>query len=128
MIRVSSLSSFHYFLPPLPVLVGSIVSSLTISTTTTTTTTTTHISMPSLQEQFDAAAEKARHTSGVSNDTKKQIYGLFKQATEGDLPKDKPRPGLFDPSGRAKYDGWKALNSVTKEDAMTQYVALIESL
>ena len=85
--------------------------------------------LSSLQAQFDAAAEKARTTVGVSNDTKKQIYGLFKQATEGPMNSDeKPRPGIFDLTGRAKYDAWKELGDMSKEQAMKNYIALIETL
>mmetsp|Transcript_97503 Transcript_97503/g.271338 ORF Transcript_97503/g.271338 Transcript_97503/m.271338 type:complete len:141 (+) Transcript_97503:120-542(+) len=88
--------------------------------------------LSSLQQQFDAAAEKARHISGLSNETKKQIYGLFKQATEGpllSLNDARPRPGIFDPTGRAKWDSWKALGEdMSKEEAMKQYIALIDSL
>ena len=81
-----------------------------------------------LQAPFDAAAEKARITTVASNETKKQIYSLFKQATEGPLPDDRPRPGFLDLTGRAKYDAWKSLGDMSKEEAMKQYIALVESL
>lgn len=81
-----------------------------------------------LQASFDAAAEKARVTTGVSNENKKRIYGLFKQATEGPLGDDHPRPGMFDITGRAKYDSWKALGDMPKEEAMKAYIDLIASL
>lgn len=84
--------------------------------------------MSSLQEQFDTAAEKARNINVNNNATKQQIYGLYKQATEGPMGDDRPRPGMFDPTGRAKYDGWKALGDMSKEDAMKRYIALIDSL
>ena len=83
--------------------------------------------MSSLEEQFQAAAEKARATQGVSNENKKKIYALFKQATEGPIG-DRPRPGIFDPVGRAKHDAWTDLGDMSKEDAMKQYIALIASL
>eukprot|EP00934_Nitzschia_sp_Nitz4_P006043 Nitzschia sp. Nitz4//scaffold230_size58257//16691//16942//NITZ4_006477-RA/size58257-processed-gene-0.60-mRNA-1//-1//CDS//3329543238//6033//frame0 len=83
--------------------------------------------MASLQEQFDAAAEKARNTQNVSNQDKLKIYSLFKQATEGPIG-DRPRPGIFDLTGRAKYDAWAALGDLSKEDAMTQYVEFIATL
>ena len=88
----------------------------------------------SLQEQFDAAAAKARSTAVPSNAIKLQIYGLFKQTTEGPMAAaaaaaaDKPRPGIFDPAGRAKYDKWKELGNMSKEEAMKQYIALIATL
>lgn len=85
--------------------------------------------MASLQEQFDAAADKARATDGVSSENKGKLYGLFKQATEGSLASlNKPRPGFFDPVGRAKYDAWMKLGDLSEEQAKKDYVALVESL
>jgi diazepam-binding inhibitor (GABA receptor modulating acyl-CoA-binding protein) len=84
--------------------------------------------MITLQDEFDAAAAKARQIQGVSTANKLQIYGLFKQATEGPLGNDRPRPGFFDPTGRAKYDSWQALGSLSKEAAMKDYIALIQDL
>ena len=81
-----------------------------------------------LQAPFDAAAVKARVTTGVSNENKKKIYALFKQATEGPLGDDRPRPGFLDITGRAKYDSWKSLGDMSKEQAMKEYIALVESL
>lgn len=82
----------------------------------------------SLQDQFDAAAAKARETpvSG-SNVTKLQIYGLFKQATEGPIG-DRKRPAVYDLTGRAKYDRWKELGNMPQDEAMQQYIALINTL
>lgn len=38
-----------------------------------------------MQEDFEAAAQEAtKLPSGVTNDEKLQLYGLFKQAKEGD--------------------------------------------
>lgn len=82
----------------------------------------------SLQDQFEAAAQKARTVSVSSNAIKQQIYALYKQATQGPLPASQKRPSLFDPTGCAKYDGWKALGDMSKETAMQEYIQLIESL
>lgn len=41
----------------------------------------------SLQEQFDAAAEKVKTFQGLSNEDLLELYGLFKQATVGDVSK-----------------------------------------
>lgn len=81
----------------------------------------------SLEADFQAAAEKARSMpSNLSTDTKKQIYSLFKQASVGDCKGD--RPGMFDMTGRAKYDSWKALEGMSQDEAKQKYIALIESL
>jgi diazepam-binding inhibitor (GABA receptor modulating acyl-CoA-binding protein) len=43
-------------------------------------------SVPCIQEDFDAAAEEAKALpDATSNDDKLQLYGLFKQASVGDV-------------------------------------------
>ncbi|HRH90012.1 MAG TPA: acyl-CoA-binding protein, partial [Rubrivivax sp.] len=60
------------------------------------------------------------------NATLLKIYALYKQASEGDV--DGKRPGMTDFVGRAKYDAWAAIKGKSKNDAMQEYVELIESL
>ena len=38
------------------------------------------------------------------------------------------RPGFTDMVGRAKYDAWSALSGTGEDDAMQQYVDLVNSL
>ena len=38
------------------------------------------------------------------------------------------RPGFTDMVGRAKYDAWEQLKGTSQEDAMQQYIDLIEEL
>lgn len=54
------------------------------------------------------------------------LYGLFKQANVGDV--NTARPGMLDFKGKAKWDAWKSREGMSKEDAMTAYVALVASL
>ena len=42
----------------------------------------------------------------TSNDEKLEAYGLYKQATVGDVNTD--RPGMLNFSGKSKWDAWKA--------------------
>lgn len=61
------------------------------------------------QTRFEAAAQKVRDfdpSTPVSNDEKLRAYGLYKQATVGDVEGD--RPGIFNMTARAKYDAWAA--------------------
>jgi carboxylesterase len=51
---------------------------------------------------------------------------LFKQVSAGDATGD--RPGLMDMVGRAKYDAWMARKGLGRDDAMRQYVELVETL
>ena len=83
--------------------------------------------MSDLHTNFELAAEKARIVKGVSNDNKLKLYGLFKQATQGPIG-NRPRPSLFSPTERAKFDAWAALGVKGSEEAMTDYVALVETL
>uniref|UniRef100_A0A3B3XZ48 Acyl-CoA-binding protein n=1 Tax=Poecilia mexicana TaxID=48701 RepID=A0A3B3XZ48_9TELE len=54
------------------------------------------------------------------------IYGLYKQATVGDVNTE--RPGIFDFTGKAKWDAWNAKKGLSKEEAMAAYVKLVEKL
>ena len=81
----------------------------------------------SLGDQFkDAKARVERLPSRPSNDRLLDLYGLFKQATEGDVSGS--RPGMLDLKGRAKFDAWAKRKGVPKDDAMKQYVALVDAL
>ncbi len=83
--------------------------------------------MPDLKAQFDAAVANSKNLSArPDNATLLKIYGLYKQATVGDVTDKKP--GFSDMVGRAKWDAWNANKGKSSEDAMQQYVDLIESL
>lgn len=81
----------------------------------------------SVADQFqDAKARVERLASRPSNDQLLELYGLYKQATEGDV--SGARPGLLDLKGRAKWDAWAKRKGASKDDAMKKYVALVDSL
>ncbi|MFZ6726287.1 acyl-CoA-binding protein [Undibacterium sp. MH2W] len=81
----------------------------------------------SLQEQFNLAlAESKNLPERPDNMTLLKIYALFKQGSTGDATGD--RPGMTDFVGRAKFDAWANLKGTSQEDAMQQYVDLINSL
>ncbi|MGZ3183177.1 MAG: acyl-CoA-binding protein [Telluria sp.] len=81
----------------------------------------------SLQEQFaQAQADSKNLSERPDNMTLLKIYALFKQGSVGDV--EGSRPGFTDMVGRAKYDAWAALKGTSKDDAMQQYVDLIEEL
>lgn len=80
-----------------------------------------------LKEQFDAAVVASKELpERPDNMTLLKLYGLFKQATEGDV--EGTRPGYSDMVARAKWDAWSELKAVPKDDAMRQYVDLVEEL
>lgn len=83
--------------------------------------------MSDLQKQFDAAVVSSKQLSErPDNNTLLQLYALYKQGTGGDA--DGERPGLGDFIARAKYDAWAGIAGTSKEQAMQQYVDLIDSL
>ncbi len=80
-----------------------------------------------LKAQFEAAAAAAQKLEKrPSNDDLLEMYGLYKQATAGDVSGE--RPGGFDFRGGAKFDAWSELKGVDSEEAMRRYVAKVESL
>ncbi|MEO8054934.1 MAG: acyl-CoA-binding protein [Acidobacteriota bacterium] len=81
----------------------------------------------SVADQFkDAKARVEKLSSRPSNDQLLDLYGLYKQATDGDVSGE--RPGLFDLKGRAKYDAWAKRKGAPKDEAMKKYVVLVDSL
>jgi acyl-CoA-binding protein len=80
-----------------------------------------------LKDDFDAAVANSRNLSErPDNATLLKIYGLYKQATQGDNTAKKP--GFGDLEGRAKWDAWSACKGRSADEAMQQYVDLIQSL
>jgi len=83
--------------------------------------------MAKLKTTFDAAvADSKKLPEKPDNATLLKLYSLYKQATEGDV--DGKRPGFTDMVGRAKYDAWAAAKGKSTNQAMQEYVDLIESL
>ncbi|MBQ0937471.1 acyl-CoA-binding protein [Ideonella paludis] len=83
--------------------------------------------MADLKAQFETAvAESKQLPEKPDNMTLLQIYALYKQATAGDV--EGKRPGFTDMVGRAKYDAWDGLKGKSSDEAMQEYIDLIESL
>ena len=83
--------------------------------------------MSDLRARFEAAAQAAQHLpKRPDNDTLLRIYALYKQATAGDA--SGTRPGLTDFVGRAKHDAWAKLKGIPPEQAMRDYIALVDSM
>ena len=77
-------------------------------------------------EAFDAALAKVKTLPNQPPKVLLELYGLFKQATEGDV-KGK-RPGMLDMKGRAKYDAWAQRKGMEKTAAEQEYVKVVEGL
>ena len=80
-----------------------------------------------LKTRFEAAAAAAKKTKKKpDNATLLKLYSNFKQANDGDVKGE--RPGGFDFAGGAKYDAWSKLKGTSKDDAMQNYIKLVERL
>jgi diazepam-binding inhibitor (GABA receptor modulator, acyl-CoA-binding protein) len=83
--------------------------------------------MANLKAIFEkAVADSKNLPEKPDNLTLLKIYSLYKQATEGDV--EGKRPGFTDMVGRAKFDAWAAVKGKSTDEAMQEYVDLIESL
>ncbi len=83
--------------------------------------------MSDLKAQFEQAVTESKQLpEKPDNMTLLKIYALYKQATQGDV--EGKRPGFTDMVGRAKFDAWDALKGTTADEAMQQYIDLIEDL
>lgn len=85
------------------------------------------LAMSDLNALFlQAVADSKQLPERPDNMTLLKIYALYKQATEGDV--EGKRPGFTDMVGRAKYDAWAGVKGKSGDEAMQEYVDLIESL
>ncbi len=83
--------------------------------------------MADLQAAFDSAVANSKTLSErPDNATLLKLYGLYKQASAGDVGEKKP--GFGDMVGRAKWDAWNGLKGTAKDAAMQQYIDLVDSL
>jgi diazepam-binding inhibitor (GABA receptor modulator, acyl-CoA-binding protein) len=83
--------------------------------------------MATSKAAFDkAVADSKTLPEKPDNATLLQLYALYKQASSGDA--EGKRPGFTDMVGRAKWDAWNGIKGKSNDEAMTEYVALVESL
>ena len=83
--------------------------------------------MSDMKSRFEqAVADSKNLPERPDNQTLLKLYALYKQATAGDV--EGKRPGFTDMVGRAKWDAWNEIKGLGKDDAMKQYVSLIEDL
>lgn len=83
--------------------------------------------MAELVSEFEKAQYESKNLpERPDNITLLKLYALYKQATAGDAQGD--RPGFSDLVGRAKWDAWSALSGTDRDEAMQQYIDLVEEL
>lgn len=76
---------------------------------------------------FDEAVENVKKLkTEPTDDEKLQLYGLYKQATVGNVNTD--RPGFFNYVARAKWDAWNSQKDVGNDEVKNRYVILVNGL
>jgi acyl-CoA-binding protein len=74
----------------------------------------------------EAVALTKKFTNKPSNAELLKLYGLYKQATEGDNKEE--RPGSFDFVAAAKNDSWLNFSGKTKDEAKESYTQYVNNL
>eukprot|EP01092_Planopodium_desertum_P009653 TRINITY_DN41907_c0_g1_i1.p1 TRINITY_DN41907_c0_g1~~TRINITY_DN41907_c0_g1_i1.p1 ORF type:complete len:118 (-),score=9.63 TRINITY_DN41907_c0_g1_i1:85-393(-) len=86
--------------------------------------------MTSLEKQFQAALRFTKEgppdlqKKTPTDEQRLRLYAYFKQITVG--PCKKRAPPRLNFVARAKWDGWKKLGDLSKEEAMKKYIQTLE--
>jgi len=79
-----------------------------------------------LQMDFARATAWVGAAGGtLTTEAKLGLYGVYKQVTAGDAPEKKPWGGM---EASMKYDAWNQLRGVSRIDAMSKYIELLDGL
>lgn len=80
-----------------------------------------------LTEQFSKAAKHLQSlASELGTEKLLLLYSYYKQGLEG--PCNVPKPSWYDLKNKSKWEAWKCLGNMPKEDAKQRYVDLVEKL
>ena len=78
-------------------------------------------------KEFLTAADYAKKINGKRNTEElKNLYGLYKQATVGDINIDKPT--MLDFKGRDKWNAWNEKKGKSRHDSEVEYITFINEL
>mmetsp|Transcript_16344 Transcript_16344/g.25488 ORF Transcript_16344/g.25488 Transcript_16344/m.25488 type:complete len:102 (-) Transcript_16344:46-351(-) len=84
--------------------------------------------MADIEEKFKRAAFFAAKSpppaEAPSNEAKLRVYSLYKQAMVGDV--EGSQPWAVQLEARAKWDAWNSRKGMSKEDAMKEYIRIVE--
>ncbi|XP_062841939.1 acyl-CoA-binding domain-containing protein 7 [Trichomycterus rosablanca] len=79
------------------------------------------------QAEFEQIAEDVKKVKTRPTDQELlDLYGLYKQATVGDINID--APGALNLKGKAKWDAWNSRKGMSTDDAMTEYITLAKEV
>ncbi|XP_037310628.1 acyl-CoA-binding domain-containing protein 7 [Pungitius pungitius] len=77
--------------------------------------------------EFEKMAEDVKKVKTKPTDQELlDLYGLYKQATVGEINTD--RPGMMDFKGKAKWDAWSSRKGMSKDDAESAYITLAKEV
>lgn len=79
-----------------------------------------------LNIDFVKACDAIKSKTNLDNDTLLYLYGLYKQANEGNC--DISKPSFIDPKGQAKWTAWNDNKDMDKQTAMRRYVRKVKSI
>lgn len=78
------------------------------------------------EEEFQSAATKAKNLKGLDQEHQLLLYGLYKQATIGNV--NTPQPYSFDFVNSYKWKAWKAYEGFPQKNAVIAYVYIVTQL
>ena len=82
--------------------------------------------MSNSKEFLKAAEQVNKLSSTPSNDELLTVYGLYKQATMGDVTTE--RPGFFYFREQKKWDAWNSFKGTEQKKAEQNYINLVVAL
>ena len=77
-------------------------------------------------EGFADARKKVEELyTRMDNKTIRKVYAYYKQATEGDISGKRPSALRF--RDRVKFDAWSSISGMSREDAKSAYIDLVNN-
>ena len=74
-----------------------------------------------LAKHFDEVAKLIKeHGKGMNNDDLSRVYGLYKQATVGDI--NIPEPSFYQLTEKGKWKAWNEQKGKSQDQAKHEYV------
>lgn len=77
-----------------------------------------------LKQIFDQCCKDATQLTNVTNGDRLVLYGLYKQATAGDAPEEKP--SMLQVVARAKHNSWSNFHGMPQHEAMAYYIKAVK--
>ena len=79
-----------------------------------------------LHEDFEKACNEIKKCKNINNETLLILYGLYKQAKEGNCNISKPN--FLDIKGQSKWEAWDGNKDMDKDVAMRRYIRKVKNI